>query len=629
MLIYKFDFLKYVMILILIKFSSSNEAIPSNALSKVFLSSLLSMGHNFIQAADPSPKPTRSPTTAPTKSPTAEPTPKPTRSPTTAPTKSPTAMPTVTGVRNATIIDGYLTIDGVTSYVGKNSSNINTVITTYFKKSSYTQMTINLKYEVWLNGSNSLSYLTISGNYTADVPIVLPHQFVLVMDNARLEAIEDFPSNTANYVVEATTIKGNPNPDTNTQSISVTNWAIIVANSVYYSAVVSPKGPSGAYIGCRNMPQHLGDHASIIQPAGIYMFGAGAILIDGIYIDNCGLNNGNIALYGTGRAEVANCILADARTRGIWIIIMAYTVIHDTEIFGCYKFGIDLDANAGPVTVLYRNYIHDNRFQSVFIEQGAFISVTADNDLPRNQNSVSFYNNLFAQLCSDHVVLSNKCYESTSHCINVGSLNDPVVGFWPTTDSYIIGNTVYDSGTAVALEASRFGFQSNGPAYGIFVLGNSDTHGQSSTFWSRPKGGLVVSDPMRRMLIASGITPTASPTFVPTVSPTARPTNESNTADPTRRPTANPTPRPSPTPTVSPTLSASAINVTIDSGVITSYIGQPLVPITIGTVVGTTCQALQTFINTYFSTLYIGDASLIPWMWQPDTIQVVLNLIHA
>ena len=69
MLFFKFDFLKYFMILILIKFSSSNDAIPSNPLSKVFLSSLLTVGHKFIQAAGPSPRPTAEPTDKPTKSP--------------------------------------------------------------------------------------------------------------------------------------------------------------------------------------------------------------------------------------------------------------------------------------------------------------------------------------------------------------------------------------------------------------------------------------------------------------------------------------------------------------------------------------------------------------------------------
>jgi len=111
------------------------------------------------------------------------------------PTRAPTAPPTVSNVKNATIVNGYLTIYGVTSYVGRNSSNINAVIQKYFPKTSYTQMTLNTKYTVWMNASVALSYLILVGNYTADVPIVLPHQFILVMNRASLIAVANFPTN--------------------------------------------------------------------------------------------------------------------------------------------------------------------------------------------------------------------------------------------------------------------------------------------------------------------------------------------------------------------------------------------------------------------------------------------------
>jgi len=123
----------------------------------------------------------------------------PTRAPVLQPTAKPTAAPSsapISPTRNATIVDGYLTIDGVKSYVGKNSSNINAVISQYFPKFSYTQMTINTKNTVWMNASVALSYLTLVGDYVADVPIVLPHQFILVMNRASLNAVPNFPTNT-------------------------------------------------------------------------------------------------------------------------------------------------------------------------------------------------------------------------------------------------------------------------------------------------------------------------------------------------------------------------------------------------------------------------------------------------
>ena len=87
------------------------------------------------------------------------------------------------------------------------------------------------------------------------------------------------------------------------------------------------------------MPDH--DISSHVRgPAGILTIGAGAVYIDGVHVDWCGLENGNIALYGTGRAEITNSLITNGRTRGIWIIIMGHTIIHDSEIYGAKKFGI-------------------------------------------------------------------------------------------------------------------------------------------------------------------------------------------------------------------------------------------------------------------------------------------------
>jgi len=528
-------------------------------------------------------------------------------------TPRPTAAPTGITSKNATIVNGHLTIFGVTSYVGTYSSNINSVIMQYFPKTPYKQMVVHTEDTVWMNSSVALSYLTLVGNYTADVPIVLPNQFILVMDGASLNAVPDFPTNKKSFSMGGVTVMGNPHPDTNELSISATNWAIIVMNNVYYSGVVSPGGPSQAYIGCRSMPFHsVAD--IVVGPAGVYTSGAGATIIDGIHIDNCGLNNGNVALYGTSRSEVANCVLQDARTRGLWVLIMAFSIIHDNEIFGSMKFGLDLDANAGPVSLVYKNYIHDNSYQGVFIEQGAQFSVVNDNDLPRNQNGVSFYNNLFAQYCSDSVILSNKCYESTGAGINVGSLNDNIIGYWPTTDTYIVGNMAYDNGKLVPIkqEKMKYGFNSNGPAHGIFLIANSDSQGQGQAMWKFMNGGAVISDPLQRMKVASGITPTASPTTRPTIVPKSG-----------SKPVSQPTFSPSAAPSAVPTTRVSALNVTIINGVLVSYVGQPLFPLEIDTIVGTTTSSLQAFVTKYFGSLLLGSASRVPWMWQPGVKQIM------
>jgi hypothetical protein len=84
---------------------------------------------------------------------------------------------------------------------------------------------------VWVNSTNFYSYLTLTGNYIADNPLVLPSQFILVLKNAVITPL-------ANWTVVTNplmTSKGN---------------AIIVMNGQHYSGVVAPGGPATAVINC-------------------------------------------------------------------------------------------------------------------------------------------------------------------------------------------------------------------------------------------------------------------------------------------------------------------------------------------------------------------------------------------
>jgi hypothetical protein len=87
---------------------------------------------------------------------------------------------------------------------------------------------------IWLNSTNFYSYLTLTGNYIADNPLILPSQFILVLSNAVIIPL-------ANFTVAASptmTAKGN---------------AIIVINGQHYSGVVAPGGPSTGIINCSSI----------------------------------------------------------------------------------------------------------------------------------------------------------------------------------------------------------------------------------------------------------------------------------------------------------------------------------------------------------------------------------------
>jgi hypothetical protein len=222
-------------------------------------------------------------------------------------THSPTPGPTSYNCRNATIENGWClgcAASGGNQWIGTHSSNITNFISNFYLPDRYNYMFSNVLHRVWLNSTSGLSYLTLIGNYTADVPINMISQLILVLDGARLDAVPNFP-------VTAT------NPQSNTLSISVTKWALVVFNGVFFSGIVSPGGPSKAVLSCNKLPK-LPTSSTVVGPAGILMYGSGAIIMDGITVDSCGMNNGNFALYGAGRVEVANCISANSRTRGIW-----------------------------------------------------------------------------------------------------------------------------------------------------------------------------------------------------------------------------------------------------------------------------------------------------------------------
>ena len=222
---------------------------------------------------------------------------------------------------NASIIDGYLHIKSLQLplYIGHNSSAIQKAIDRYFPKPTYRDMASGLKYNVWLNStSNTLSYLTLKGNYIADVPIFLPDQFVFVFDDARLEASVNFTAVN------------------NTEAIDKSAMGLLVSKYSFFTAIVSPSGPSNAIISCANMPKQPIE-TSIVGPAGILILNSGSSLVDGITIDSCGLGNGNIAIYGSSRVEIANSVSINGRTRGIWIIVTSYTLLHDSIFSGSGK----------------------------------------------------------------------------------------------------------------------------------------------------------------------------------------------------------------------------------------------------------------------------------------------------
>ena len=354
------------------------------------------------------------------------------------------------------------------------TSQIQLVIDTYFPKNFKTTQK-NLANNVWLNRtSNSLSYLTITGTFIADVPILLPSQFILVMNQATISVDPALFSSAGNTALLQA--KGN---------------AIINMKGSNFAGVVSPSGPSGAIIDCskyptgsNSAPNSFGYPAvpspagtsSATGPDGIVAVGSNNIYIDGIQVNDCGLTSANFAFFNTKVVEMTNCVSTGGGVRGIWVIITSNSAISFNLIQFSVKFGIDFDASSGPWTMVHSNTFKNNAYQAVFIEQGTEYGIVSNNVIgPNNQNSVSFFNNIYPELVTDHVILNNLMFGSTGAGLNVGSVScvqisascPVVVGFWPSVNSYIIGNSMWGN--------KKAGIASNGAATGFYYTHNNDT----------------------------------------------------------------------------------------------------------------------------------------------------------
>ena len=509
-----------------------------------------------------------------------------------APTPAPTTVPV-----NGTITNGMFYLKGSSSGISIGellSSNIQNIIDTYFPAPLAYQVVNNLGNEGWVNsGSNVLSYLTLTGVYQADTPLVLPSQFVLVMNRATLTAIPHFSYPAIPYPFIYTLAK-------------IGNAIIVIPSHTNYTAVVSPGGPSEALVSCKNVDDKFGHvvarnptgNGAQTGPDGIVVYGASNILIDGITVDSCGLTSANIALASSQNIEISNCIISNSIAfRGIWVIITTKLSIHDNEIFNSFKFGIDLDGFSGPFTIIHNNKIHDNLDQGVFIEQGSLNSVVSLNELYNNQNGVSFYNNLFPTVSANHSILSNTIYGNTAAGINVGSISRPKF-LQLSIDSYCIGNIMYGNDVADTNPyVAKYGVSYNGPATGFLFVGNSDTEGveaalltgtASSGTVGSVNGGVIIQDPLFREFTNYKVSHIPPPPYVPTT---------------------------------------GVMNGTFAKGVFTY--GFTAQQSTYTSSFGQTCSGIQDVINRFYKPLTPASAFLVPWIWGSANDQVIsfLNIV--
>lgn len=283
-----------------------------------------------------------------------------------------------------TIVDGSITHkNGVAvstpTFVGTTLSALQAVINnpSYFPaiKTSYPPTV--LVYDESLTHT-----LTISGTYTADVPISLPSQFVLQLNSSTIAVSSKFHSTAHENGAEI-------------------EDAVILLRNTWHSAVLGIGGPSVNSIVCGKGSR---------SPAGILVYQSSYAWIDSITVDSCGLDEvtSAITLYlQTSNVEVSNCALVN-NARAVWLLVATRCYVHDNYIKDNTKHTVDLDAFVAR-SVVASNTIVGSTQEGIFIEQGTKESVAFGNSLSGNEVGIGVFNMQFNsnKFVQNTVILNN------------------------------------------------------------------------------------------------------------------------------------------------------------------------------------------------------------------------------
>lgn len=385
---------------------------------------------------------------------------------------------------------------------------------------------------VLLNARSSptaLSFLTISGAWTADEPLFIPSQTVfLLADNATVTASEGLVATSAALRVLP---------------------SVVYANGSY-AALVAPSGPAGgARVSCGGLPVR-----------GVLIAGGSGVVLDGVTVAQCGgwsaTCTGAVhfvgAPFGSG-GTVARCVIVDS-CRAVWVQTFSRLLIRDNVISNCSKFCIDFDSYASS-SVAVGNTVSGAGQNAVFLEQGCVNIVIVNNVLTDSYIGVAVYNYQFPVVTSNLFVVTNTIARCT-YAVAVGSTGGNVNWTGASAVSFF-GNTLAAS--------NRAGAYANGPQKSTTFSDNDDPAGFSASVLALA-GSAVAFDPLGRAVVynASKVTSSSSPSSTVTASVT---TSASTTlsqsaslgASPTGTPTGSLTQTPTPTLSQTPASTPSML----------------------------------------------------------------------
>lgn len=313
---------------------------------------------------------------------------------------------------NASIVDGnfeYIDPDGISTsvYVGTNTSSIQYVISTYFPSPSLQDVRIDTDSLVWINASsNTLSFLTVTGNYSIDEAIRLPSLFVLKLQNANFIADPNIP----NYA-------GNVD-------------SVISIQNVRYSAVVNTGSASLASISCR-----ISSSKSVTSLSGIQVRDSFNIAIDGISIDACGgtLQYGLLVQHSKN-VEIANCVVHASVNAGVGLLASEYVSFHHNTLSDSSGAGLECNKSASNNVYVYNNNINGNNGYGMIFGHRSKTILIAYNVIGRNTYGLALGNSRAqnTSMSSGFMTVFGNSVQASTAALSMSALSD----------SYILSNSL-------------------------------------------------------------------------------------------------------------------------------------------------------------------------------------------
>ena len=208
-----------------------------------------------------------------------------------------------------------------------------------------------------LVNNSVLRYLTLEGDYFADVPLILPSLFVLRL-NGTMKDAQNLCASSFNRVPHV---------------------GMITLNVSMYSAVIGGTVDATTWNATRMLAVSvLNSERSTVR-----------------FVRALSNWQTSIGVHGGSQNEIAHCDAggvegAPILARAIWLLATDKCYVHHCHVHHAQMHALDFDAYTSS-SVAWSNLCEDNKEEGIFVEETAHDNVITGNTCRRNKNGIGVY----------------------------------------------------------------------------------------------------------------------------------------------------------------------------------------------------------------------------------------------